>query len=1733
MNISELQSYSLDDAVKFNDQLNPALWGKDDHLLPEVKRKLMAIADDFREFLGITELDIKDITVSGSNAAYTYTPNSDIDLHLVVDLPRADHDDVYRELFDAKKYQYNDQHDFRIGGYDVELYVQNANQPHVSQGIYSLKHNDWVKVPSRRKPEIDDISVKSKYEDIGNRIDQAIDSQDLDRMDAMARKIREMRQAGLQQTGEFGPENLAFKVLRNNGTLERLRNARLEAKNRLMSLNERRKKKSRGKKFRYGAFGGYYYPGYHYYGDTGAAADGGGDGGGGGESVRESQEESQQQTIERFVKSCCEFLGIEQCPRVRLRRDPQWSARNGTFGRFDPETNSVELAVGGRHIVDILRTLAHEMTHARQEEIEALPDDAGETGSRYEDQANAMAGRIMRHWAEQDPKIFQGVDLDEDLKSKLGAMAAAACIAGTPGCSTTQGTTVKDTVKAVQTVGKTAQNLKRMGLPGAREELEQRVKDELRRQRGEVVPENKLKEASGYIPTDKEKNDPRFSMALTQDIRPGQTGKEANKLKLRTDSQGRPQVARPNGLFEELMLEYQLSKEAIQTPVNKARDAKQYYDFIKGKQKLGRPLTRAEQDYLKIYQMYHQQKLAEISSSASGEIEEDEDLEEVKMSPTALEKFATSDAAKGIRAGFEAELIFRDTQGESDEMDPEPNYDADERAYSIQQVIEFFQQDEYGYGMNDRQTRRLENDLDEKYMYWYDEQVDNAFNEEAEDLVREKLLDDRPYSERILAYLTDGDGNDSMDLTDEQADRIMAIGEKAPKFTKLADQEAYTEANPDYRIYLEAADAVDALLDEEVEESISRRDEYYDSAREDFRDSYNPDSDSFFSDVGLRWMSDIANEFNLDWPVWNMDAGRNDGSRSWEDIGDSLHEAVGMPVKVSSNYHSATRREGMWIVEPDGSLSPDDPSEEAGLEIVSPPMPLLTAIEKLRAVTDWANDPNGGNAYTNSSTGLHMGVSLPRIQAEDANDAAGIDYVKLILFMGDKYVLQQFGRSANTYTASALDKLKQNIKGGRSDPAGVVKLLQHGLTELAHKELQKGVGTSKYTSAHLQDGYVEFRSPGGDWLAKSDEEIGILENTMLRFARAMAIAGDPNAERQEYAKKLYKLVTQDNEQYADQLRLFSEFSAGTINKEQLKKQWADSVLQKEIPGAGKEEYEVYRRDRKDSPDAIVGTLYAKDYDSAYDQFLRQYGKDINDLDVRLKQPWFDVFDAEGKILMTMRASDIDKAQQRVEYEYGERSKAWRVYRRPDNTPEPKVSPRAQVAKRIVKKPQGPTQFNYEVVDRRTGKVVDKFYAERESTADAVYNRWLEIKNLPNDTEDYGYRKSAQAADDQRDSVDIQRRLGVSDVDTDVAQNFGPRRQNWEFVTDDDPDRVVHRMNDATTDEVMAWLRQQEQQGMPPGLLRTRIVAETIDPVSGAGAVPPRPVVKKIDTTKKVQPVEPVIKRQAYRSAIGQAISQRDLENMTQQIQVARRLGDDINETNVFAMPDNLGAARRIAQEWIDEFNKADSANRNQILAGLQRQLADLGWKITSTREQGGVLKHLGTGRLIPLTKIAANEAQSTGTPTRARAITAPRVSTLDRSAPWVRAALGRSQARKRRFEDLPTDKEKFDFLYNLKQGKTTNQIVIPGTGKNNYQIQSYDPATGDIVVTFHAGSARNTYRGNTKDFVFRGSQKPGAGSARNYIFSPRSLEMIDSQPTRAGAPSGPRKKQYTFPKMPW
>ena len=221
MNLKELDSFKLSDAITFHDKLNPKLWNGT-KLRPEVKKQLMLIAQDFLTELGIHDLDVKDITVSGSNAAYSYTKHSDLDLHILVDMSDMDNDSIYKELFDAKKRIYNDSHDITIYGVPVELYVQDAREPVVSLGEYSILNDEWIRIPTKRRANFDQTASRAKYEKLLDIIQLALKSTSIEKVNKTLKKIKQYRQAGLDKGGEFGPENLAFKALRSQGYITKL-----------------------------------------------------------------------------------------------------------------------------------------------------------------------------------------------------------------------------------------------------------------------------------------------------------------------------------------------------------------------------------------------------------------------------------------------------------------------------------------------------------------------------------------------------------------------------------------------------------------------------------------------------------------------------------------------------------------------------------------------------------------------------------------------------------------------------------------------------------------------------------------------------------------------------------------------------------------------------------------------------------------------------------------------------------------------------------------------------------------------------------------------------------------------------------------------------------------------------------------------------------------------------------------------------------------------------------------------------------------------------------------------------------------------------------------------------------------------------------------------------------------------------------------------------------------------
>jgi hypothetical protein len=219
--------------VTVNKQLNPKIW-RGSELDPQVADKLKEIAAAFVDFVAI-ELDIVDLTITGSNANYTWTEYSDLDLHVIVaGIP----DDNSRELFNAKKTLWGDQHDITVKGLPVECYVQGEDEKHHSTGVYSLLDSAWIIEPKKIKPQVDDSAVDAKKDSVLHDIEVALLSKDLDKIRTVKDKITQMRKAGLARAGEWSTENLVFKIIRNLGLIDQIAEKIRELEDQELSLEQ-------------------------------------------------------------------------------------------------------------------------------------------------------------------------------------------------------------------------------------------------------------------------------------------------------------------------------------------------------------------------------------------------------------------------------------------------------------------------------------------------------------------------------------------------------------------------------------------------------------------------------------------------------------------------------------------------------------------------------------------------------------------------------------------------------------------------------------------------------------------------------------------------------------------------------------------------------------------------------------------------------------------------------------------------------------------------------------------------------------------------------------------------------------------------------------------------------------------------------------------------------------------------------------------------------------------------------------------------------------------------------------------------------------------------------------------------------------------------------------------------------------------------------------------------------
>ena len=244
------------DRLRFEEEVDPAtfekqptldqkFWKEDgQRLCAKVARRLTRIAYDFMDGLDV-DAQIEDIRFTGSLANYNWSKYSDVDLHIVVDFAKIDEDiDLVKSFFDSARMRWNDIHDIKIYGYEVEIYVENIGDVHKSSGIYSIMNDQWIIEPDPSSVDIDIALARKKSDDIAtqvNLIKYIIDKEKYDSalraIERLKEKIRRTRRAGLDSPKqEFSPENIAFKILRREEILQKLNDMKYDAYDRMMSI---------------------------------------------------------------------------------------------------------------------------------------------------------------------------------------------------------------------------------------------------------------------------------------------------------------------------------------------------------------------------------------------------------------------------------------------------------------------------------------------------------------------------------------------------------------------------------------------------------------------------------------------------------------------------------------------------------------------------------------------------------------------------------------------------------------------------------------------------------------------------------------------------------------------------------------------------------------------------------------------------------------------------------------------------------------------------------------------------------------------------------------------------------------------------------------------------------------------------------------------------------------------------------------------------------------------------------------------------------------------------------------------------------------------------------------------------------------------------------------------------------------------------------------------------------
>jgi hypothetical protein len=225
----------------YNSKLNPNIWDNACNIRQDVAAHLIKIAKDFYADVEV-KAKLQDIILLGSSANYNWTPESDIDVHLVIDIKELGMPDVETSTnyLAALKSKWNADHEIFIKGHKVETYIQDVDHTTHATGIFSLMKNQWLVKPVKEKVDIDRELITKKFGEYVGKINKVSESPSPEKLKALLDDIYMMRETGLDSpSGELSTENLVFKLIRSKGYLDKIRELKTKIYDKSVSLDER------------------------------------------------------------------------------------------------------------------------------------------------------------------------------------------------------------------------------------------------------------------------------------------------------------------------------------------------------------------------------------------------------------------------------------------------------------------------------------------------------------------------------------------------------------------------------------------------------------------------------------------------------------------------------------------------------------------------------------------------------------------------------------------------------------------------------------------------------------------------------------------------------------------------------------------------------------------------------------------------------------------------------------------------------------------------------------------------------------------------------------------------------------------------------------------------------------------------------------------------------------------------------------------------------------------------------------------------------------------------------------------------------------------------------------------------------------------------------------------------------------------------------------------------------